>query len=293
MPFPLPDALELDFWDVRGVQSLDILPTSRGDLFAVRWADRVKGGNLAFVSPSRGQLSALPLSGTLLRAWAFLPSGAMRTVMVDRTARSEEIQFADIDPATGALEARGRIDLGAAPYVRLDGSATRALVIAGSAVERNVTLVQIDGPAPVQGQVLVSARQSNLEAGFLADGRVAVIVRQPPNADLRLFSPDGQFLFGVPLGGGHTTLGAEPFPNTISISTTRAGKTEMVLVDTTSGRVLRRLPDLRPSARWLAGYAETPPPPGTPGAGMVWSSDGKLYLLPSLTEEPRLLLPRP
>ncbi len=295
-PLQLPDGLELE-WEIRSSlpSPISILPSSNGDLFAVRWTDKKTGVNLAFMSPSRGQLSAINLSSAKRtdHAWAFLASGQLRVATLQQAGGGQEMEFVDIDPATGDLKAVASADAGETPRVRFDGSATRALIVSGPASERRVSLVQLEGSPQAPGQILATGKQANLEADFLADGRVAVIVRQPPTAELRLFSPEGKPVFGVPLGGGLTTIGSEPFPNVLSVSTTFGGKSEVALIDTTSGKVLRRIAGVHAPSSWTSGASEAPPPPGSPGARILMSLDGKLYLLPSLTEEPRLLLPRP
>ncbi len=293
-PLQLPDGLEVE-WEIGSFLPISILPSSNGDLFAVRWTDKKTGVNLAFMSPSRGQLSAINLSSAKRtdRAWAFLASGQLRVATLQQAGGGQEMEFVDIDPATGDLKTVASADAGDTPRVRFDGSATRALIVSGPASERRVSLVQLEGSPQAPGQILATGKHANLEADFLADGRVAVIVRQPPTAELRLFSPEGKPVFVVPLGGGLTTIGSEPFPNVLSVSTTFGGKSEVALIDTTSGKVLRRIAGVHAPSSWTSGASEAPPPPGSPGARILMSLDGKLYLLPSLTEEPRLLLPRP
>ena len=153
-----------------------------------------------------------------------------------------------------------------------------------------MSLMTLDASPQPATRILATAKQFNIEASFLADGRVVVVVRQPPAAELQLFSPEGERLLSVPLGDGFTTLGNEPFANVLMVSTLFAGKSFVTLIDTTNGKALRRIDGVRAPSLWPSAPSETPPP-GSPGARILLASE-KLYLLPTQTEEPRLLLPR-
>ena len=149
-----------------------------------------------------------------------------------------------------------------------------------------MAVLGLDAPKPTL-VTLAASRSNSLEASFLADGRIVVLVRQPPTAELRLFSADGASLFSRPLGEGFTNLGGEPFTNVLWVSTLLRGKPHVVLVDTRSGESLRQLSGFRTLTNW---ERELPPPPGSPGARLLMSADRKLYLLPSVSEDPRPLL---
>jgi hypothetical protein len=76
------------------------------------------------------------------------------------------------------------------------------------------------------------------------------------------------------------------FPGIVSVRLAMLAE-ELSLIDTTSGAVVRRLPNMS----WPGWFARNPPQPGTPSARLLLSSDAKLYELPSIAAEPRLLLP--
>ena len=75
------------------------------------------------------------------------------------------------------------------------------------------------------------------------------------------------------------------FPGVLGVSTTGFTE-ELSLIDIESGAIMRRLPGFH-----SPGNAWNSPPAGSPAARLLQSSDGKLYELPSLTAEPRQLLP--
>jgi len=291
----LPNDLVLDFdWELRGLP-VEILPSSGGDVFAFHWFDQA-GPHMAFLSPARGQLSVVDLAaiGRTKRAWIFLPSGQLRVAFQHRNETVEEIQFVDIDPATGKVTPVATAPMGRSGEsfsVRFDGSASRALVEAGPPNERRALVVTLDGSPQPTIHTLVAVKQVNLEAGLLADGRIAVIVRQPPTAELRLFSQAGEPLLTIPLGEGLTILGSEPFPNVLMISTQLASTSIVRLFDTTTGRLLRQVEGFRAPRAFLSRNSQ-PAPPASAGSRLLLKKE-TLYLLPSMTEAPRQLLPRP
>jgi hypothetical protein len=127
---------------------------------------------------------------------------------------------------------------------------------------------------------------------FLADGRIAAStggsVGAWQNRAVKIFSPDGRALLDIPLGEGMAPrLSREVFPGILGASMDRFTE-ELSLIDTTSGAVMRRIPNMS-SPGW---FLRTTVPPGTPAARLLRSGDGKLYELPSVSAEPRLLLPR-
>ncbi|MDO8678239.1 MAG: hypothetical protein Q7R30_06700 [Acidobacteriota bacterium] len=291
----LPNDLVLDFdWELIGFP-MEILPSSGGDVFAFHWFDKA-GPHLAFMSPARGQLSVVDPAaiGRTRRAWIFLPSGQLRAAFQHRIETVEEIQVADIDPATGKVTPVATAPMGRSGEVfsvRFDGSASRALVEAGPPNERRALLLTLDGSPPPTIRTLAAVKQVNLEAGLLADGRIAVIVRQPPTAELRLFSQAGEPLLTIPLGEGLTILGSEPFPNVLMVSTQLASTSVVRLFDTTTGRLLREVEGFRAPGAFLSWNSQ-PAPPASAGSRLLLKKE-TLYLLPSMTEAPRPLLPRP
>jgi len=289
----LPNDLVLDFdWELKGLP-MDILPSSGGDVFAFYWSDKV-GPHVAFMSPARGQLSVVDPAAIhrTKRAWTFLPSGQLRVAFQQRIETVEELQFVDIDPGTGKVTPVAATPMGRSGesfIVRFDESASRALVEAGPPTERTALVLTLDGSPQPTIHTLAAVKQVNLETGLLAGGRIAVIVREPPTAELRLFSEAGEPLLTIPLGEGLTILGNEPFPNVLMVSTQLASTSSVRLFDTTTGRLLRQVEGFR-APRAFASNLE-PPPLASAGSRLLLK-DETLYLLPSMTEAPRPLLPR-
>jgi hypothetical protein len=201
------------------------------------------------------------------------------------------LEFIDIDTLTGSTRTVATTDRGAFyRSVTLDASAQRALLLSipypSGPSDATVSVLQLDAPQP-KPMALYSGKANNADASFLADGRIAVLVRQPPTADLRVFSPDGKVALTRPLGEGFSNLGGEPFANVFWVSTLVRGIWNVALIDARSGEMLRRLSGFRTLDNWDRGV---PPPPGSPGAHLLMSTDRKLYLLPSVTDDPRPLL---
>ena len=127
---------------------------------------------------------------------------------------------------------------------------------------------------------------------FLEDGRIAASTGGSAGAwqkrAVKIFSPAGQALLDAPIGEGMAPrLGREMFPGILGARLEMFSE-ELSLLDATSGAVTRRIPNMN-SPGW---FLKTTSPPGTPAARLLLSRDGKLYDLPSVTAEPRLLLPR-
>jgi hypothetical protein len=254
------------------------------------------------MSPTRGQLSVVDLAETRRpkRAWSFLPTGQLRVAFQNGVETVEEIQFVDIDPATGKVTPVAAAPIGRRGEVftvRFGEPASSALVEAGPPTERTALLLTLDGRPQPTMHTLATVTRVNLEAGQLADGRIAVIVRQPPTAELRLFSTAGEPLLTIPLGDGFTTIGSEPFPNVLIVSTRLASTSIVRLFDTTTGRLLRQVEGFHaPRALFASNLVFSsklePAPPASAGSRLLLKKE-TLYLLPSMTEAPRPLLPRP
>ena len=252
--------------------------------------------NIAFMSPSRGMTAKvnLPTHWNVFD-WAFLSSGQLRMAAMHRVAAGlQQLEFLGIDPTTGSFRSVASFETAATAgniaRVVLDASGTKALIVAGAWTDARVSLLTFHGAEPVTPRTLASGVPTNFDVRFLGDGRIALQVRHPPTAELRLFTPDGDPLVTVPLGEGFSMIGSEPFVNVLAVSTLMKGKSGVALLDTTNGAILRQLAGLYTVAHWTS---VAPPPPGSAGARMLMSADRKIYLLPSLTEEPRQLLPRP
>jgi len=210
-------------------------------------------------------------------------------------SRNDQIHVVDIDPATGKVTPVAAAPMGSssdALRVRFDGSASTALVDAGPSNERSALLLTLDGSPQAAIHTLATvANQVNMEAGLLADDRIAVIVRQPPVSELRIFSKTGDPLLTIPLGQGFAIIGSEPFPNVLMVSTMASAVSNVRLFDTTSGKLLRQVDGFRAPRAFFASISE-PAPPASAGSRLLLKGEA-LYLLPSMTEAPRQLLPRP
>ena len=295
---PLPMSDLAPTWGIREASvmdelPLDILPSSNGDLFAVWWTDTGKAGigrHLAFMSPARGELAEVDLAAEkrFVVAWAFLPTGQLRAATLHRGDLGQRLEFVDIDPATGHMRVVASEEASEDARVLFDAEAASALIASGPLAARTISLRRLESSEPAQ--TLGTARDADFETSFLADGRIALLVRQKASAELRLFSREGKPTLNIALGAGRSTLGGEPFASVLSVATLYMGQSELSFLDSGSGKVLRRFPGLSAPPSWSW---DAPPPPGSPGARLLISPDQKLYILPSLTEAPRLVLPRP
>ena len=265
-----------------------VLPSPAGDVFAVLW-DR----HLTFTSRSGGELSDIKLgSGNpFVRAMAFLPSGDLRAVII-RQAPSANLEIVDVDPKTGTMKPRFSTRFDLASYVSLDRDAMRALVRTAGQNNRtsSITLLDLRGDGEPRPTVILKDVFSPA-ALFLADGRIATASGGPAGdwgkRTLGVLSPEGRFVRDIPISAGATVrLGNEMFPGILAVRTAQFTD-ELSLIDATSGAVTRKLSGFST----LNYFFVSPPPPGTAAARLLLSGDGKLYELPSLTAEPRLLLP--
>ena len=294
---PLPMSDLAPTWGIREASvmdelPLDILPSSNGDLFAVRWAvgGGVRGRRLAFTSASRGNLSEVDLSADkrIILAWTFQAKGQLRAATLHRGDSGQRTEFVDIDSATGKMTVVASEEASEDVRVRFGADAASALIASGPLAARTISLRRLESSEPAQ--TLGTARNADFETSFLSDGRIALLVRQKASAELRLFSREGKPTLNIALGAGRSTLGGEPFASVLSVATLFMGQSELSFIDSGSGKVLRRIAGVLAPPSWSP---EAPPPPGSPGARLLRSLDEKLYILPSLADEPRLLLPRP
>jgi hypothetical protein len=152
--------------------------------------------------------------------------------------------------------------------------------------------VDLSGGSEARRTVLLNDVLSP-NATFLADGRVVASSGGSVGAwdkrELKVFSSTGELIRDIPIGDGSAPrMGIEMFPGILAV---RAGKfmDELSLVDVEKGVVVRRIPNVS-TPSW---FFRSTTPPGTPAARLLQSNDGRLYELPSLTAEPRLLLPVP
>ncbi len=260
-----------------------VLPAQDGDLFALWW-----GRNLVFTSRSRGEVSRLDLGPdpVYVSAAAFLPSGKLRLARQRREGQASTLEFIDVDPGSGAT-----IVLASLPSpggaLRLDSGAERALITSstqgGRASISMIDLRNAPGTAPVTSLV---ANGINPAARFLGDGRIAATTNEHEGGVLRVFSPTGERLLDLPQAGSAMIAG-EMFEGMLAIGIRAPGVDDLCLIDAATGAKARCLQSLSSPL----ALSPITPPPGSPAARLLQSSDGKLYELPSLTAEPRLLLP--
>ena len=300
-PLPMPRKLS-DFSSVRDLTRFGdsvswVLPSTDGDVFAIRW-DR----HLTFTSRSRGEMSDIeePLPGSSgvwegvnLQGAVFLPSGDLRATRARRDASGvRSLNVIDIDPRSGSMKSVASIRLDGPVRVQLDAKAARALLTSATQPGRgaSISLVDINGGGEARPTVLLNDVLSPT-ANFLADGRIAATSGGSVGAwnkrALKVFSPAGQLVRDIPIGDGVAPrLGNEMFPGILALGA--SGFTdELSLVDLESGAVVRRIPNVFPPL-W---FFQSTTPPGTPAARLLQSRDGRLYELPSINAEPRLLLP--
>ncbi len=290
MPRNLPDFTRArDLSDFGGAVDR-VLPAPDGDVFAILW-DR----HLTFTSRSRGELSDVNLGPgrPFVRAMAFLPSGELRAAVSRRDGSGPSVEFADIDPRSGSIRPVVSMKVENPARIQFDAPVARALLTSMTLRGRGASIILVDlnraGGEP--GSTVLLNDVFFPTAIFLADGRIAAgsggSVRAWEKRTLRIFSPAGQMVGDTPLGEGLApSLGGEMFPGVLGVRTGRFTE-DLSLMEVASGAVVRRLPGF--SA--LLSFFGSPPPPGTPAARLLQSADGKLYELPSVTAEPRLLLP--
>lgn len=297
MPKELPDYRSVR--DLSNFGAIDwVVPAPDGDVFAIQW-----GRHVTFTSRSRGEMADIDewkgragLSrGINLREAVFLPSGDLRATRVTRDAAGgQSLIFVDIDPRSGSMKAVASLPVDGPLRVQFDGKAARALLTSVTQPGRGafISLIDLSG-APGAARPAVLLKDVLFPSAiFLADGRIAAVTGGSVGAwqsrALKIFSPAGQALLDIPIGDGPAPrLGLEIFPGIIGVGMTRFSE-ELSLIDTSSGAVVRSIPKMS-SPGW---FLRTTTPPGTEAARLLLSSDGKLYELPSVTAEPRLLLPR-
>ncbi len=294
-PLPMPSKLP-DYFTTKDLASLAgavdrVLPSPEGDVFAILW-DR----HLTFTSRSRGELSDVDLGlGRFgVRQIAFLPSGHLRTALFRRDASgAPSLEFVDIDPYSGSMKIAASMKVEGPARVQFDDKAARALLTSVTQAGRGATISLVDFNR-TSVEVLPPVLLSDVlfpSAVFLADGRIAATSGGSAGGwdrrTLRIFASAGERVRDIPIGEGTAPrLGGEMFPGILGVSATSFTE-ELSLIDIESGAVMRRLPGFHsPGNPWNS------PPAGSPAARLLQSSDGRLYELPSLTAEPRQLLPR-
>ncbi len=269
-----------------------IVPSADGALLAL-----VSWGSVTFMERSGALLKEATLAKypARLKGLMFTPTGKLRAARGIQEGATARIEFMEVDPRTGNINALSSIETGSSSSVRFDAQGGRALVTSGGPAGASMTLVNLgEGPAPSNAGVALG---SDLFSGatFLADGRVAVAGGDAygrTGRSLRVFSSTGEPTLNQKLDdGANVSLGKEVFPGVLCLHILKGKNSAVAFIDATNGAELRRIPGYSLAPRPFSLYVETVPPPGTPGARLLLSA-GKLYELPSLQAEPRLLLPK-
>jgi hypothetical protein len=225
------------------------------------------------------------------RQAVFLPSGALRTALIRRDAGGEQtLEFMDIEPGTGALKVLLSLKVTAVARIQFDAAGARALVTSGASpgLGATVLLAHLDGrPAADATRTLVKDVYFP-SATFVGDGRIVASgtgeLRAWDTNFFTIFSPLGEPVLKAPVDVGfRPTLGGEMFPGVMALSIIGKGAS---FIDLTTGKLVRSIPDLH----HLGNFFDSPPE-GSAAARLLLSTDGRLYELPSLDAEPRLLLP--
>ena len=272
-----------------------VLPSPDGDVFAILW-----GHHLTFTSRSRGELSDIDLwpdrRSRSVREAVFLSSGDLRAAVTQVNASgASSHDFVDIDPKSGTSKTLASMNVDSPARIQVDNTAARALLTSRPQTGRgaSISLVGLNSTAGAAQPTALLKDVLFPSAIFLADGRIAATAGASFGSwgkrTLRIFSPTGQLVLDLPIGEGTPPrLGGEMFPGVVAVRLSRFDE-ELSLVDTNTGAIVRRLPGFEAPSTFL--ISSPPPPPGSPAARLMQSADGKLYELPSLTAEPRLLLP--
>ncbi|MEO8359166.1 MAG: hypothetical protein ABI672_03970 [Vicinamibacteria bacterium] len=257
-----------------------VVPANDGDLFAIHWETHV-----TFVSLTRGEIS----DGDLRRntvgnaGSAFAPSGAYRVITIgERSGTSPRLNISDIDPASGKVTNLGDID---GTWARMDDRGERAMItshMTGTGSDLSVVRVAAEGARLEETTLDVQGRTST--GMFLSDGRIATF--NASEKVVHLFSAEGRPLMDIPvLAGDAKRLGSEMFPGILAVGLMNNGAPDVALYDTHSGAMVRRLSRVSPFPEF---YSHSPA--GTPGSRLLRGDDGKLYVLPSLTEQPKQII---
>lgn len=288
-PLPMP-AKAPDYRSARDLSRLAgvidwVLPAPDGDVFAVLW-DR----HLTFTSRTRGDLSEIALGADRWRVHGsavFMASGALRTAIQRRDASGDQtLRFVDIDPRSGAITDVASVKVDGGGWVRLERTGARALLISSTVARKGavISLFRLEGTAA--GTATTVLKDILLpSAEFMSDGRIVALgtpMGRWNQTSVAIVSADGKVLMASPSEPRTLArLGGEIFPGVVAVV---GGDTGTTLLDLTTGRVTREIPHLL-----HIGSSIHPPPPGSAAARLLISNDGKLYELPALNAEPRLV----
>lgn len=296
-PLPVPERLKPGFRR-RGLDDFlggvdSVLPAPGGETFAAL------GQWLTITSRSGGERPNVDFGKTeaRIRHMVFAPNGALRVALERTNASPPSIEFADVDPRTLKVSSIGLIEA-AAFRLLFNRTGTRALLTTfsgGKIKDVAVSLLDLEVRPLTSPKVLIPEAPSSRasQAAFLADGRIVAVTGLRDERTLLVFTANGEPALRVPTGEGHAQFSGEMFPGVVAIHTGEFAPMDLSLFDCATGAMVRRIPVMY-SPLWEREYQIRPPAPlpGTPGARLL-TSQGKLYELPSLTAEPRLLLPLP
>jgi len=269
-----------------------VLPSPDGDVFAILWA-----GHLTFTSRSRGELSGLdldlgPSRRMSFRTAVFMPTGELRTAIMRRDALGEQtLDFVDIEPRSGVQKLLFSLRANTVARIQFDASGSRALVTSGTSPGRGavILLVHLMGTPEANAARELVKEVYFPGATFISDGRIVASGAGALAGDtnfLTIFSPEGEPVLKASVDVGFSpALGGEMFPGVMAVSIIGKGAS---FIDLNTGKLLRSLPNLRHLGNFFGSSPE-----GSAAARLLLSMDGKLYELPSVDAEPRLLLPLP
>ena len=250
---------------------------------------------LEFVPSDDGELVATSAHGAI---WLLSRSGALTTRhVVARDSRVASLAFSargtlvaaieardhsslsfhEVDPRTGAMTALGP-PIPGGWNVRFAPTAARAVLVSRNLRNADVRLVDLDA-SPIGPPVTLASGEMIPSTLWLDDGRLVVssAETEPP----RVFDRSGTLSLQTTIPG---VAAREPFPGIIAVQRFREG---VSLVDATSGKLVRTIPEIEFLWRVMAGGT------GARGAAarLVVDRNGVLYQLPSATGDLRRLLP--
>jgi len=285
---PIPKSLPPDgFTPVLGTMYYgalkNVLPSPAGELFALEW-----GRHLTFTSRAEGELSDLDLGPTGgVHASVFLPGGDLRAALVRAGTPTGNLEIVDVQPRTGQSKILATVE---AARVVFDARGERAFLTSSTRGGRaSISMVDLRRAQEAPPAAVSLVEGVNPAARFLADGRLVATAWHEESV-FRIFSATGQPTMDIPMvQPGYVAIEGEMFPGVLAVRLVGPKSQDLGLIEIATGATLRRIPNVFSPL----GLSATAPPPGSPAARLLRSGEGKLYELPSMTAEPRLLLPLP
>lgn len=246
-------------------------------------------GGAALVADLDGDRPPLrvPLPPGVSRQAAYLDGERLRLFhATSRPGQAGSLRLLDVNLSSGTLSEAGHIQTRSYAWVRVSPDRTRILVL--DRPERHPALTLHAGDGARLATLIEAGTAVNVQADFLADGRIA-IVQTDASARLRLLSPDGTGERSVELATrpAGVRLGAEAAPGqlTVGLDFIDGQRRETVLLDADDARVVRRYPDLSPAATpWFAWCdAGARPAPGSPATHLFLDVAGNTFTLDMAT----------